>query len=69
MVENQVFGRAAVGAWIEIDKTSLKNVKGKVAPPVGAWIEIYLQTHKSLDKLSLPPSDCPKTKLGSHPQT
>ena len=40
MVENQVFGRAAVGAWIEIQKYVCCLSLPAVAPPVGAWIEI-----------------------------
>ena len=32
----------------------LNLVTFAVAPLAGAWVEMYLQTHKSLDKLSLP---------------
>lgn len=40
MVENQVFGRAAVGAWIEILGVMAPRSTIAVAPPVGAWVEI-----------------------------
>ena len=43
------------GAWVEIDVDQTTVTKwGSVAPLAGAWVEMYMQTHKSLDKLSLP---------------
>ena len=58
-----------VGAWIEIFSRRFAFLMAFVAPPVGAWIEMIGGDEMFLYNKSLPPSDCPKTKLGSHPQT